>query len=58
MSSGAAEVRELVEGSPELWVELALRTGVAPGGTLAGDWRALFTDHPAYRNGQGLFGAE
>jgi predicted TIM-barrel fold metal-dependent hydrolase len=31
---------------PTLWVELALRTDVASGGTLDPEWRALFLRHP------------
>ena len=37
---------ELVDRFPMLWVELALRTDVAPGGTLDPEWRALFVRHP------------
>jgi hypothetical protein len=29
-----------------LWVELALRTDVAPGGALDPEWKALFLRHP------------
>jgi hypothetical protein len=31
---------------PHLWVELALRSDVAPGGRLDPDWRAVFLRHP------------
>jgi hypothetical protein len=31
---------------PNLWVELAVRTDVAPGGTLDHKWRAVFLRHP------------
>ncbi len=46
MSATAARVGELVDRYPMLWVELALRTDVAPGGTLDPAWRALFTRRP------------
>ncbi|HET7340386.1 MAG TPA: amidohydrolase family protein [Methylomirabilota bacterium] len=46
MSAPARRVRELVERYPMLWVELALRTDVAPDGVLDPEWRALFTSHP------------
>ena len=46
MSSSAATVGRLVDRYPMLWVELALRTDVAPGGTLDPEWRALFLRHP------------
>jgi len=46
MSSSAATVGKLVERFPKLWVELALRTDVAPGGTLDPEWRALFVKYP------------
>jgi hypothetical protein len=46
MSSSAATVGRLVERYPALWVELALRTDVASGGTLDPDWKALFLKHP------------
>ena len=46
MSSTAATVGRLVDRYPMLWVELALRTDVAPGGTLASEWRALFVRKP------------
>src|SRR3989475_3577751 len=46
MSSAAATVGRLVDHYPMLWVELALRTDVAPGGTLDPEWRALFVRHP------------
>jgi hypothetical protein len=36
----------LVERHPNLSVELALRTDVAPGGLLDPAWRALFLRHP------------
>ncbi len=46
MSAGPADVGRLLAGFPKLWVELALRTDVAPGGTLDPGWRALFLRHP------------
>lgn len=45
MSSSAATVGKLLDRYPTLSVELALRTDVAPGGTLAPDWRDLFVRH-------------
>lgn len=46
MSASAATVGRLVDRSRNLWVELSLRSDVAPGGTLDPDWRALFLRHP------------
>ena len=46
MSSSAATVERLLDRYPNLWVELALRSDVAPGGTLDPAWRALFLKHP------------
>ncbi len=46
MSSGPAAVGRLVDAYPNLWVELALRSDVAPGGTLDPAWSALFRRHP------------
>jgi predicted TIM-barrel fold metal-dependent hydrolase len=46
MSSPAATVGRLVDRFPMLWVELALRTDVAPGGTLDPEWKALFIRKP------------
>ena len=46
MSAAAVRVAELVSRYPMLWVELALRTDVASGGTLDPEWRALFVRHP------------
>ena len=45
MSSSAAAVGALLDRYPKLFVELALRTDVAPGGTLAPDWRSVFVRH-------------
>ena len=46
MSSSAATVQKLLDRYPKLWVELALRTDVAPGGTLDPEWRAVFLRYP------------
>jgi hypothetical protein len=46
MSSGPDEVGRLVAVSPQLFVELALRSDVAPGGQLDPGWRELFLRHP------------
>jgi hypothetical protein len=46
MSSGPDEVGRLVAQSPQLFVELALRSDVAPGGQLDPAWRELFLRHP------------
>ncbi len=46
MSSSAATVQKLLDRHPKLWVELALRTDVAPGGTLDPEWRAVFLRYP------------
>lgn len=46
MSATPATVERLLEGYPNLWVELALRTDVAPGGALDPQWSALFQRHP------------
>jgi len=46
MSSGPDVVGRLVDRHPNLSVELALRTDVAPGGRLDPEWRALFLRHP------------
>jgi Amidohydrolase len=45
MSAGAAEVGRLVDTWPNLRVELALRSDVAPGGQLDPAWRDLFVRH-------------
>ena len=45
MSTGAAEVGQLVDAWPNLVVELALRSDVAPGGQLDPAWRDLFVRH-------------
>jgi hypothetical protein len=46
MSSAAATVGDLLARFPKLWVELALRTDVAPGGKLDPEWRAVFVKYP------------
>jgi len=46
MSASAETVGKLLARAPNLWVELALRTDVAPGGTLDPDWRAVFVRYP------------
>ena len=46
MSAGAQRVGELLDRYPMLWVELALRTDVASGGSLDPEWRKLFMRHP------------
>jgi predicted TIM-barrel fold metal-dependent hydrolase len=46
MSSSPAAVGRLLDRFPMLWVELALRTDVAPGGSLDPEWRALFIRKP------------
>jgi len=46
MFSPVKEVGRLLDRFPRLWVELALRFDVAPGGTLDPEWRALFLRHP------------
>jgi hypothetical protein len=46
MSAGPAEVAAMLDRYPSLSVELALRTDVAPGGTLDPEWRALFLRYP------------
>ena len=46
MSASAPTVGKLLERYPKLWVELALRTDVAPGGTLDPEWQAVFVKYP------------
>jgi len=46
MSSSAPTVSGLLGRFPNLWVELAIRTDVAPGGTLDPAWRAAFMKDP------------
>src|SRR5262249_42221444 len=46
MSSSAQTVSGLLGRFPNLWVELAIRTDVAPGGTLDPAWRTAFMTYP------------
>lgn len=46
MSAPAASVGSVVDRFPRVWVELSLRTDVAPGGTLDPAWREVFMRHP------------
>ncbi len=46
MSAGPKTVARLLDRFPKLWVELALRTDVAPGGALDPEWRAVFLRYP------------
>jgi hypothetical protein len=46
MSAPAATVGRLLDRYPTLWVELALRSDVAPSGTLDPEWRAVFVKFP------------
>ena len=46
MSASAATVGQLLDRFPTLWVELSLRSDVAPGGTLDPQWGAVFLRHP------------
>jgi hypothetical protein len=46
MGAGADEVGRLVAASTDLFVELALRSDVAPGGQLDPAWRDLFLHQP------------
>jgi hypothetical protein len=49
-TTGAQELplfdARLLEGHPNLWVELSLRYDVAPGGSLDPEWRGLFLAFP------------
>lgn len=46
MSAPAPTVGRLLEQSANLWVELSLRSDVAPGGTLDPAWRTVFLTYP------------
>lgn len=46
MSARPATIDALLARSPNLWVELALRSDVAPGGRLDPEWAALFARYP------------
>jgi Amidohydrolase len=44
MTESPETVRRMLDRHPNLWVELALRSDVAPGGRLDPRWRSLFED--------------
>jgi hypothetical protein len=46
MSANAQRVGELLGRYPMLWIELALRSDVASGGTLDPEWQKVFLRHP------------
>ncbi|HXG04141.1 MAG TPA: amidohydrolase family protein [Candidatus Binatia bacterium] len=46
MSAPPAAVERMLDRFATLWVELSLRSDVAPGGRLDPAWRALFLKHP------------
>jgi hypothetical protein len=46
MGASPATIDALLARSPNIWVELALRTDVAPGGRLDPTWAALFARYP------------
>jgi len=46
MTSGPEEIAPMLDRYPNLSVELAIRTDMAPGGTLGPDWKALFLRYP------------
>ena len=46
MTASPAVVARLLDAHPNLWVELALRTDVAPGGQLDPDWASVFERYP------------
>jgi Amidohydrolase len=46
MTASAATVGRLLDQFPTLWVELALRSDVAPDGKLDPEWRSVFLRHP------------
>jgi hypothetical protein len=46
LRAGPAEVAAMLERYPNLSVELAIRTDVAPGGTLDPHWKAVFLRYP------------
>jgi hypothetical protein len=46
MSASATTVSRLLDRFQYLWVELAMRLDVAPGGRLDPEWRAVFLRHP------------
>jgi Amidohydrolase len=46
MTASAATVGRLLDRFPTLWVELAMRSDIAPDGTLDAEWRTVFLHHP------------
>jgi Amidohydrolase len=46
MTASTATVGRLLDRFPTLWVELALRSDVAPDGRLDPEWRSVFLRHP------------
>jgi hypothetical protein len=44
-SAPVERVSAMLEKYPMLWGELSYRSGIATGGTLTGEWRALFARH-------------
>jgi hypothetical protein len=46
MDSSVQTVEKLLDAHPNLWVELAIRSDISPGGVLDPAWRALFLKHP------------
>ena len=46
MTAPPSTVRRIVDAYPNVWVELALRTDVAPAGRLDPDWATLLETHP------------
>jgi hypothetical protein len=46
MTARPSTVRRVLDEHANVWVELALRTDVAPAGRLDADWAALFADYP------------
>ncbi|MFN8524219.1 MAG: amidohydrolase family protein [Chloroflexota bacterium] len=47
MSASAATTQQILRDHPNVWVELALRGDVAPGGTLDPAWAATFAAYPS-----------
>jgi hypothetical protein len=46
MTASTATAGRLLDRLPTLWVELALRSDVAPDGRLDPEWRSVFLRHP------------
>ena len=44
--AGSTAVQAMVERYPNLWVELAIRGDIGPGGRLDPGWRVVFEKHP------------